>query len=234
MHPTSTAAMRSRIRGLYAITPGWDDTTRLLTAIDAALGAGVRLIQYRAKDLPAELRRTQFDALKTRCEAADALLVLNDDWRLAPQWGARAVHIGSDDGAADAGQLQQVRNTLGPDVLIGVSCYGDLERARQLAPCADYLAFGAVFTSGTKPQARPASLELFAQARPLGLPLVAIGGIDASNATRVMQVGADAVAVIGGMFGHSDKVEGSVCESAQTVSLACHRLQAALRPTAGR
>ena len=86
-------------------------------------------------------------------------------------------------------------------MLIGVSCYGSLARARELAPVADYLAFGAMFPSGTKPQAPPAPLSVLGEARQFGLPVVAIGGIGAGNLAQVLAAGADAAAVIGAVFG---------------------------------
>ena len=81
-----------------------------------------------------------------------------------------------------------------------MSCYASLERARELAPVADYLAFGAMFPSGTKPQAPPAPLSVLGEARQFGLPVVAIGGIDEVNLGQVMTAGADAAALIGGVF----------------------------------
>ena len=66
------------------------------------------------------------------------------------------------------------------------------------------MAFGSVYASSTKPGARCASLELFSQARALGVPLVAIGGITLENASRVIAAGADCVAVISDIFGAAD------------------------------
>lgn len=202
--PDTTAAARagrarSAIRGLYAITPDETDTAALVRGVGVTLGAGTRLLQYRNKRADAALRSAQLRALMPLCRQFECTLVVNDDWQAAIDLGIGAVHIGGEDGDAAA-----VRAALGPEVLLGISCYASLERARAVAPYADYLAFGSVFPSSTKPQAVSAALGLLGEARQLGKPVVAIGGIDAVNARRVIEAGADAVAVISAVFGAGD------------------------------
>ena len=189
--------LRARIHGVYGITAEQPDTARLLQDVAAALEAGIRTMQYRQKHAPATQRREQLQALKALCAQHDALLIVNDDWPLAAALGIGAVHLGEDDG-----DIAEARRALGPEALIGVSCYASVARAQ----VADYLAFGALFASGTKPLARRASLDLFGQVRALqlGLPLVGIGGIDAGNIGTVLAAGADAAAVIGSLFGQGD------------------------------
>ena len=188
--------LRRRIRGLYPITPDCADDDRLFALVEPVLASGIGLLQYRNKIAEPARRRAQITGLLTRCQAADVLLIVNDDWQLALDLGAQAIHVGRDDG-----DPAEIRRTVGSGVLIGVSCYASLERARELASVADYLAFGAMFRSGTKPQAPPAPLTVLGQARGLGLPVVAIGGIDAGNLPQVIAGGADAAAVVGAVFG---------------------------------
>ncbi|MGB4859096.1 MAG: thiamine phosphate synthase, partial [Dokdonella sp.] len=89
--------------------------------------------------------------------------------------------------------------------IIGVSCYDSLERAEDFtARGADYLAFGAFFPSGSKHTPRRATPQMLADARRFGLPLVAIGGIDAGNAAPLISAGADCIAVISALFGAND------------------------------
>lgn len=199
--PDRQHAARTLIQGVYAITPDENSTPRLLTAVQAALAAGIRLLQYRQKHASPCLKRAQLQALKSLCTEYQTLLIVNDDWQLAAELDITAVHLGEDDG-----DIAQARQVLGPDALIGVSCYDSIERARTLAPLADYLAFGALFSSGTKPLARSAPLSLFGQksVRALARPLVGIGGINASNIGQVRASGADAAAVIGALFGQPD------------------------------
>ena len=128
------------------------------------------------------------------------LFIVNDDAELAAEVGADGVHLGEGDGDVDVARLM-----LGPGPVIGVSCYDDLARARAMADAgADYLAFGSLYPSSVKPEARRASLELVGRARALGVRIVGIGGIDAGNAREVIEAGADAVAVISAVFAADD------------------------------
>jgi thiamine-phosphate pyrophosphorylase len=193
--------MRVLPRGLYAITPEEPDTSRLLALVRAALAGGAAAVQYRSKDTSRALRREQAHALAELCRELRAPLIVNDDVALAREAGADGAHLGVDDG-----DLAAARRQLGPDKLLGASCYNRLDLARAAkAAGADYVAFGAVFASPTKPAAVHAPLALFAEARgALGLPLVAIGGITPENAAAVIAAGADAVAVISAVFDAPD------------------------------
>jgi len=189
--------MRVLPRGLYAITPEEPDTERLLILVRAALAGGAAAIQYRSKTASSALRREQARALAELCRGYRAPLIVNDDIGLVREAGADGVHLGADDG-----DLAEARRQLGPDKLLGASCYNRLDLAIAAKGAgADYVAFGAVFDSPTKPAAVRAPLALFAEARnAVGLPLVAIGGITPENAAAVIAAGADAVAVISAVF----------------------------------
>jgi thiamine-phosphate pyrophosphorylase len=179
--------------GLYALTPSGWPAERLLKAVDQAIAGGVSLIQYRDKPRPdADLAR----ALVKRCRAADLGLIINDDVDLARSVQAHGVHLGRDD--ADPGHARQI---LGQSAIIGVSCYNDLARAKALVKTGvDYLAFGSVFTSPTKPAAVACDLEILTHARSFGLPVVAIGGVSLENAPLALAAGADLLAVISDLF----------------------------------
>ena len=141
------------------------------------------------------------------------LLIVNDDATLAAEIGADGVHVGEDDASIVA-----AREIVGPDRLVGVSCYNDLERARAaVAAGADYIAFGSFFASTTKPHARRADAQLLARGRALGVPVVAIGGITAANAPLLIAAGASAVAVIADVFAHADACD--VTRAARAFSL---------------
>ncbi|MFN7570220.1 MAG: thiamine phosphate synthase [Betaproteobacteria bacterium] len=190
----------TRLHGLYPLSPDWDDDARLLAATAAVLGAGVRLLQYRHKTASAAIRRRQAAALRALTREYGALLLVNDDARLAADIGADGVHLGRDDGSVAA-----ARALLPAGSLIGVSCYDDWGRAeRAAADGADYVAFGSVFASSVKPDAVRAPLSLFARARAAGLHAVAIGGIDAGNIGLVAAAGAQAAALIGAVYDASD------------------------------
>jgi thiamine-phosphate pyrophosphorylase len=199
-----------RLHGLYAVTPDTLDDAWLAERVEQALLGGARTVQYRSKHADPQLRRRQAQRLLRACRAHGALFVVNDDVDLALELKADGVHLGRDDLALPAARAQ-----LGRAAMIGASCYDDLSRAgRAVQAGADYLAFGTFFPSAVKPEAARASLELLRQARSRWcLPLVAIGGIDLNNAARVIEAGADAVAVISALFGVPD-----TCASARAFS----------------
>lgn len=187
-------------RGLYLVTPEQADGTALLQRVAAVLPARPGVLQYRCKTLPWATRLTQATALAELCRRHAVALIINDDLALAAAVGATGVHLGRDDI-----EMAQARDTLGPNAVIGVSCYGDMALAEQAAAAgADYIAFGAFFPSPTKPQARRASLELLRISARLGLPRVAIGGICVDNAEPLVRAGADLLAVISGVFDAPD------------------------------
>lgn len=184
------------IRGLYAITPDTDNSEQLIEQVSAALDGGARILQYRNKGSDAVRRLWQANILKSLAQSRGAIFIVNDDVALAEAIRADGVHLGRDDDAIAA-----ARARLGEAAIIGASCYNSLDLARSaVAAGASYVAFGAVFASGTKPGAVHAPLSLFADAASLGVPRVAIGGITADNAGQVVAAGADAIAVIGGLF----------------------------------
>ncbi len=201
-------ALARRLAGLYALTPDDDDTARLAARVRAAQAGGAAAVQYRHKTASAALRRTQAAALAALLAksgassgaASSALFIVNDDPALAAAVGADGVHVGADDAC-----LEAARAAVGPARLVGVSCYDDFARAEAaVRGGADYVAFGSFFASATKPAARRADRALLARARTLGVPVVAIGGIDAGNARALAEAGADAVAVIRAVFDHAD------------------------------
>ncbi|OFZ84009.1 MAG: hypothetical protein A2W21_00555 [Betaproteobacteria bacterium RBG_16_66_20] len=121
---------------------------------------------------------------------------------LALESGADGVHLGRDDGDLAAARAK-LRGKL-----LGVSCYNSLAAARaSVAAGADYIAFGSVFPSPTKPAAVRAPLALFGEARSLRVPLVAIGGITLDNAPQLLVAGADCLAVISDLFDAPDIAE---------------------------
>ncbi|MEX0449938.1 thiamine phosphate synthase [Spiribacter sp. 221] len=201
--------MARAIAGLYVIT----DARRprrvaLESAVESALRGGARVVQYRDKSDDARRRHQDAKTLATLCRARGATFIVNDDVELAVAVAADGVHLGRDDD-----DLAAARAALGPGALIGVSCYNEIERARRAAAAgADYLAFGSVYPSATKPEAVHAPLTLFAEARSFtDRPLVAIGGINADNIASVITAGADAAAVVDAVFAAPD-VEQATAE----------------------
>jgi thiamine-phosphate pyrophosphorylase len=192
-----------KLRGLYAITPESVDTQTLLRSVAQSLEGGIAMLQYRRKD------RQHIDeakALARMCRERAVPFIVNDDIALALGCGADGVHLGRDDGNIAAARVK-LDNALG-GMMLGASCYDSLAAARAaVAAGADYVAFGSVFYSPTKPAAVRAPLTLFGEARPLGVPLVAIGGITLQNTPQLLAAGADSVAVISDLFEAPDIAE---------------------------
>ncbi len=188
--------------GLYGVTPDWDDLDQLTQAIEAAARGGMTVLQWRHKTCPAPRMIGMAREVKRVCHANGVLLMINDHWRVAEAVGADGVHVGRDDDSPNA-----VRLALGPDALIGVSCYGELNHAKEmLAQGVDYIAFGTMYPSATKPHAMPANHQILTHARALvaqagsNAKVVAIGGITAENAAPLVAAGANSLAVVGGLF----------------------------------
>ena len=183
--------------GLYAITPDEPLRERLLVAVEAVLAGGCRLLQYRDKVSDVGERLIRARSLVDLCRIHGARLIINDDVDLALAVAADGVHLGREDG-----QVAAARRRLGPSALIGASCYDDFSLAQAAqAAGANYVAFGAVYPSTTKPGAVAAPLALFARARQeLAVPACAIGGITLDNAAPVVAAGAAYLAVISDLF----------------------------------
>lgn len=195
-------ATREDIKGVYAITASpAPPAAPLLAAAEAALAGGVRVLQYRDKSADSRRRLAEAKALAAVARRHGATFIVNDDVELARSAGADGVHLGREDE-----DIARARAVLGADALIGVSCYNELARAQAaLRRGADYVAFGSVFVSATKPDAPRAPLELLrAAVRRLPVPVVAIGGINATNAAQVVATGVDAIAVLGAVFDAPD------------------------------
>jgi len=193
--------VKHKLAGLYAITPDELRTDILVAKAGQVLRGGAAVLQYRNKAASRALRLEQGHALAALCRAAGAVFIVNDDLALALELDADGVHVGAEDG-----DLAEARRCLGQSKLLGASCYDSMELAAAAVQAgADYVAFGSVFSSGTKPGAVRAPLTLFAEARRrFSLPLVAIGGISLQNAPQVFAAGADAVAVISALFDAAD------------------------------
>lgn len=206
---------RLELKGIYAVTdPGLTPGAELRGAVERALRGGVSLVQYRDKSAASDLRLARAGELLELCARYEVPLIINDDVKLAHTIGAAGVHLGGADMP-----LAEARELLGPDSIIGISCYNNFETALEAAAAgADYVAFGSAFPSPTKPGAVRAPLPLYRQAKEsLQVPVCAIGGIDASNAPFLIDCGVDMLAVISGIFAQND------IESAARRLVACLR-----------
>jgi thiamine-phosphate pyrophosphorylase len=192
---------KTAVHGLYAITPDIEDTARLCELVEAYIAGGASIVQYRSKVTDTKLKIVQSTALRDLCHQHGVPFIINDYVNLCQTVDADGVHIGRTDGS-----LEEIRARLGPDKILGVSCYTSLSHALEAQnKGADYVAFGACFPSETKPNAPRAELDLFTKARQtLQISSVGIGGITLENAPMLIDAGAHAIAVIGALSKSSD------------------------------
>ncbi len=189
------------MRGLYLVTPNWDDTERLLQVTAAGLRGGAVLVQYRHKEADAALRFEQAGALLALCRRHRTPLVINDHLALCLALDADGVHLGGADG-----DLAYARNVLGPRKILGASCYGDLALAVKAAQAgASYVAFGGFYPSPVKRYDFVTQPDVLVAAHAaMKLPLVVIGGMTPANAAPLVARGAGMVAVITSVYGAAD------------------------------
>ncbi|MDQ8934418.1 thiamine phosphate synthase [Acinetobacter rudis] len=180
------------MRGLYLITND-DPIELLLQKLEAALATGqIAILQYRRKKVEAIAQLEEVSKIKALCEKYTTPFVINDNLKLAVEFGL-GVHLGQGDGA-----IVDAVNQLGTNQIIGRTCANSLEFALQaLKDGASYVAFGAIFPTATKPEAGHTGVEIITQARALfSAPICAIGGLTVENAAEVIAAGADLCAVI--------------------------------------
>jgi len=195
------------ISRLYAIADAEVLAVRGVALADFAgdlRAAGVGLVQYRDKNgSPQEILRAA-SILREAMAGSGCKLILNDRADIAVLANFDGVHVGQGDlSPADA------RRVVGPDRIVGVSTHTDEQVRIADQSCADYIAIGPVFATGTKLNSDPVvGLEGVRRARALTTkPLVAIGGITRSNARSVIDAGADSVAVISSLFAANQSPE---------------------------
>jgi len=196
-----------RVRGVYVLAdddPRWRNDVRAQVA--GAIAGGATALQLRLKhSADAAALALAREAVKgTR--AVGALLFMNDRFDLALLAGADGVHLGQDDLAPE-----QIPLDARARLLVGLSTHTLAQVRASRARPVDYIAFGPVFSTGSKVSAFEArGLSLLREAVALaGRPLVAIGGISAANASDVRAAGAVAAAVISAVADASDPAEAT-------------------------
>ncbi|MDV7436016.1 thiamine phosphate synthase [Acinetobacter baumannii] len=187
------------MRGLYLITND-DPIQLLLEKLDAALATRqIAILQYRRKKVDKADQPAEVEQIKQLCEKYQVPFVINDDLKLAAQFGL-GVHLGQSDG-----EIIDAKSQLPEGVIIGRTCLNSLELAQKaIADGATYVAFGAVYATATKPEAGNVGIEVIKQAAAqYDLPICAIGGLTVENSKPVIEAGADLCAVISDILGRS-------------------------------
>ena len=195
---------QDRLRGLYIITDAHiaQQARQPIEALIAqAITGGAHIIQYRNKFAPASTQHQEAVQLAKLCRERQVTFLINDDVDLAVAVDADGVHLGQGDLP-----IENARQRLGAQKIIGITCHNELALARRAqAAGADYVAFGRFFASRSKPDAPAATLETLIQAKQcLQLPICAIGGITPDNAPQLIECGVDMLAVIHAVLSAED------------------------------
>jgi thiamine-phosphate pyrophosphorylase len=182
---------------------------------EAIAGGEVAVFQLRLKNVADEFIIQAAKELLPICHEYGVQFILNDRPDIAAKVGADGVHIGED----QDGTLEQARKIMGKKI-IGVSCYGSVDRAMDMAENgADYVAFGAFYPTTTKaPKARPDAEILTWWVTNSTVPCVAIGGINAGNCVPIVKAGADFIAVVSAIWGHKDGATEAVKELSAAIA----------------
>ncbi|MES2537202.1 MAG: thiamine phosphate synthase [Pseudomonadota bacterium] len=185
------------MKGLYIVTPDWDDTQKLLQVTEQALRGGAALVQYRHKNASPALRQEQAAGLLALCRRYQRPFIINDHVDLCLALDADGVHVGGTDVS-----VAQVRAAVGPAKIVGASCYGDLQLAHSAhAAGASYVAYGGFYPSRVKKYPVTTSPYIITQSKQdIPLPSVVIGGMTQENSAVLVVAGADMVAAISSVY----------------------------------
>ena len=200
---------------LYLITPPTFEPEAFAKTLDDALGGGdVACVQLRMSETDGDGLTRAARALIPVCHARDVAFLIDGRADIAQAVGADGVHL------AEADHMGNARRLLGEDAICGVSCAGSRHAAMLAAEAgADYVSFGAFHTSVTLPKAAVISPDILSWWRDvMEGPCVAIGGIDATNATALAAMGADFLAVCHGVWAHPRGARAAVAALISRIS----------------
>jgi thiamine-phosphate pyrophosphorylase len=185
---------------LYLVTPPAFDPAAFRDTLASALDAGdVACVQLRLKDVGDDAIRRACETLLPVAQQRNVAFLMNDRPDLAVKTGCDGVHVGQEDASYEA-----ARAAVGEDCIVGVTCHDSRHLAIEAAEAgADYVAFGAFFTTGTKVARTQATPELLRWWSDIAtVPSVAIGGITVENCGPLIESGADFLAVVSGVWAY--------------------------------
>jgi thiamine-phosphate pyrophosphorylase len=188
-----------RVKGYYFITDSKLSLAGNINDAILAVACGVGVVQYRNKN--AETRGMYDEALRLREICRDTVFLINDRVDIALAANANGVHLGQSDMPCGA-----ARKLLGPERIIGITVHNLSEALQAQSIGADYLGVSPIFQTATKTDAgKPAGITLIEEIRAhVDIPLIAIGGINHSNALDVIKAGADGLCAISCVIAKED------------------------------
>lgn len=195
----------NQLHGIYPIVNADNMAAdSLLLKVQQALTSGITILQYRNKNIDDPERKSLAQQLLELCHQHQALFIVNDDIHLARTINADGVHLGQCDET-----LINARKYLGESAIIGITCHNSIDLALQAEQqSANYVSFGCFFPSTTKPQAKPAHLDILSAAtQALQIPVCAIGGINMNNIKQVMHYEIDMIAISDAIFSENQSLQ---------------------------
>ena len=187
------------MKGYYFITDSKLSRAGNFNDVSMAVACGVSVVQYRNKN--AKTREMYEEAVCLREICRDTLFLINDRVDIALAVNADGVHLGQSDMPCGV-----ARKLLGVEKIIGITVHNLAEAVQAESIGADYLGVSPIFQTATKPDAgKPAGISLIEEIRAIvNIPLIAIGGIDHSNARDVIRAGADGLCAISSVVAKED------------------------------
>lgn len=186
---------------LYVVTDRtWLKDNSLSSQVEEIIKAGATFMQLREKDLSFDQSVGKAEEIKKITDKYQVPFVINDDIQVALKVNADGVHVGQSDMKA-----QDVRKIIGPNKILGVSAQTAEQAVEAEENGADYLGVGAVFNTSTKLDADSISYQTLQRiCQSVSIPVVAIGGIDENNISKLKGSGIDGVAVVSAIFARPD------------------------------
>ena len=200
---TQEAGEKMREMGLYFITDSTLTKRSVIDDVKAAINAGVKIVQYREKNKSAREMVKEAKEIKEICKGSATFLV-NDRIDIAMAIEADGVHLGQDDIPC-----LYARKLLGKDKIIGVTAHNVDEAIKAERDGADYIGVSPIFATKTKKDARePLGLEVLKEIKKIvGIPVIAVGGIDLTNLISVLEAGADGISAVSAVITKEDVEE---------------------------
>ena len=190
------------MKGLYIVTPDWDDTEKLVNATEQAIQGGATIVQYRHKTATMDLRREQAKALQSLCKRYKVPFIINDHVDLAIELNTDGIHVGESDEA-----VASVRARVGKDKIVGASCYGEMDLVRKAYQAgASYIAFGGFYPSRVKKYEFTTPLDIVVEMKKElpDFPACAIGGMTPENSAPLVERGVDMICAVSGVYFQED------------------------------
>lgn len=187
---------------LYGIVDmGYTKPEQVEARTRALIDGGVKIIQLRAKGVELPRVRKWAICMQAICRERKVIFVLNDYPEMAAEIGADAVHVGQ-----DGGSLADVRRIVGPGVIVGRSTHSPEQALQARLEGADYIGFGPLFPTGTKPGRKSIGLQDIAdtQAKVGDMPMFCIGGINGTTLPQVLHAGARRVVIVSWLLQQAD------------------------------